>query len=219
MPFLAGLSSWLGSLRLRAALGSSGVQPGPTTGLSTLLVQSGFIDGQVQNGAYTISLANPNLKAERQTEFESGLDAELWGQRVKLEATYYTRKSTDALIDVRLPQSVGVYAQEQNVGSIQNRGLEGAITVQVLNSNDAALELGVSGATNHSKILRLAPGLDNYAPLGSFQPILDRVGYSMDGVWARPLLGWNPNPAGGILSASDIRVGDTAVESLAGPRS
>src|SRR5260370_42292973 len=75
-PFLQRFSGWLGSLRLRAALGSSGVQPGPTTKLSTLYVQNGFVDGRVQNGALPITLANPNLRAERQTEVETGLRAE-----------------------------------------------------------------------------------------------------------------------------------------------
>jgi len=210
-PFMQKVSPWLGSLRLRAAHGSSGVQPGPTTKISQMLVRNGFVDGQVQNGAFLITLANPNLKAERQTEFEGGLDAELWHRRLTLEATYYTRHSSDALVDVPLPQSVGISTEEQNVGSIQNRGIEGAITIQVLSWRDATLDLGVSGSTNHSKVLALAPGVSRLAPIPGFYPVESRVGYSMDGVWARPLLSYNPTPAGGIITANDITVGDTAV--------
>src|SRR5439155_582120 len=209
-PFLRNVSSWLGSLRLRAALGSSGVQPGPTTKISQLSVLNGFVDGQVQNGAYLITLANPNLKAERETEFEGGLDAELWHRRVTLEATYYTRHSSDALIDVQLPQSVGIYTEEQNVGSIRNRGLEGAINVQVLSWRDAILDLGVSGSTNHSRVLALAPGVSKLATLAGFYPVESRVGYSMDGVWTRPLLGYRDLNGDGIIAPNEITVGDSA---------
>jgi hypothetical protein len=210
-PFLQHLSGWLGSLRLRAALGSSGVQPGPTTKISQLWVLNGFVDGQVQNGAYLTTLANPNLKAERETEFEGGLDAELWHRRVTLEATYYTRHSSDALIDVQLPQSVGIYTEEQNVGSIRNRGVEGAVNLQVLSWRNATLDLGVSGSTNHSRVLALAPGVTKLATIAGFYPVESRVGYSMDGVWARPLLAYRDLDGDGIIAPNEITVGDTAV--------
>jgi len=49
------------------------------------------------------------------------------------------------------------------------------------------------------------------APLAGFYPVESRVGYSMDGVWARPLLGYRDLNGDGIIAPNEITVGDTAV--------
>src|SRR5207247_9051835 len=112
--------------------GGSGVQPGPTAARAIGTPITVQADGGAQAGATFTALGNPDLKPERQTEIETGFDAELFKGRVQLEATYYNRKSTDALINRPLAPSVGLAVRQENIGSVRNEGVEGLVSVRVL---------------------------------------------------------------------------------------
>ncbi|HEV8498751.1 MAG TPA: TonB-dependent receptor, partial [Gemmatimonadaceae bacterium] len=97
----------LNNLRLRASWGSSGVQPGQTDALRTIQTVLTSIAGADISGERTNLLGNPDLRPEKSTEFETGFDSRLLGNRVTFEVTYYNKLSKDALIDRVLAPSTG----------------------------------------------------------------------------------------------------------------
>jgi TonB-linked SusC/RagA family outer membrane protein len=203
-------TSWLSQLRLRAAYGSSGVQPDPSAKLTLLSLQNGLVDGTTQPGVFVSQLGNPNLKPERETEFESGLDAELWGGRIQLEGTFYTRRGTDVLVTVPVAQSLGVATQQQNIGTVRNRGIELSARTQILNGRMLGLDAGAQLSVNHNTALSLAPtaqGINSTA----YSFVQHRVGYPLFGAYERPLLAYNDANGDGIIAPNEITLGDTAV--------
>ena len=69
----------LDQFRFRAAIGSSGVQPGQTDALRTIATTLTSINGADISGERSNLLGNPNLRPERSTEFETGFDSRWLG--------------------------------------------------------------------------------------------------------------------------------------------
>ncbi|MEO7475022.1 MAG: TonB-dependent receptor, partial [Gemmatimonadales bacterium] len=87
-PFFS-RTSFINTLRFRAAAGVSGQQPGTTDALRFFNPTSGRKDGSAITGITVGNLGNVNLKPERSREFEIGADAGFFQDRVSVELTYY----------------------------------------------------------------------------------------------------------------------------------
>ncbi|HZO20662.1 MAG TPA: SusC/RagA family TonB-linked outer membrane protein [Gemmatimonadaceae bacterium] len=199
---------WMNQLRFRTAYGASGVQPGTTDAVqyyspTRTLGESGEVPGAV----FT-ALGNPDLKPERSTELEVGLDGSLLGNRLSVEVTYYHKVSKDALVSRVLPPSGGTGETErfENLGEVRNRGWEALVDARVLDLDAFGWNVTLNGATNDNKLVSLG-GLPTIV---SSSTLRQREGYPLNGWWSRRLLGYNDANGDGIISVSEIQVSDTA---------
>lgn len=206
---------WLDQLRLRSAYGASGVQPGNTDALqfyspTRYLGESGEVPAVV----YT-TLGNRNLKPERSTEIEFGLDGTFWGNRIVTELTYYSKLSDDALVSRILPPSLGTgaTARLENVGQVKNAGLEMLVIFQAYQSDNFGWDMSLNGTTTANKLVTLS-GLPNIVVSSTLQ---HREGYPLNGWWSRKLTSYNDRNGDGIIrynadtSITEISVTDTNV--------
>jgi TonB-linked SusC/RagA family outer membrane protein len=187
------------SLRLRAAYGTSGVQPGAVDALAKEQLSQAIVNGQVVTGATLSALGNPDLKPERQTEIEAGLDAQLFGGRVGLELTVYNRQSHDAIVPVSLPPSLGGYSVLQNLGEVRNRGLEGSLTARAINAHLLTLDLSLNGNLNQNRLLTV--GGVPVTPFSQNQP-----GYPLYSAFYLPIVGFGDANGDGIITPGEVQV-------------
>lgn len=77
-------------------------------------------------GAIQTSVVSQELKWEGKATTNVGFDATLFGNRLDLTAEYYNAKSTDLLVNVPIPASVGSIDQAPvvNAASMVNKGIE-----------------------------------------------------------------------------------------------
>lgn len=130
--------SWLSSLRLRAAYGQSGLQPGAfdkyTTWAPVRSPEGGAIEPQ--------NIGNTGLEPERSEEFELGFDAGFLDGRLAFEATYWDRTTKNALILKQFPSAGGfTNAQMDNIGRLDGSGWEFHLDALLLNRRDVRLSL------------------------------------------------------------------------------
>ncbi len=198
----------LSSLRLRAAYGASGNQPGSTAALRFFQSVTGSIAGTDQPGLNIAAIGNDSLKPERAAELELGFDADLFESRAHVEFTYYRKKTRDALVNRVQAASIGGPAQRlENIGSTQNRGFEGVLSVNTRLLPNVDLDLTLSGSRNIGKLVTLRPDI----PVVGTGVQRQVPGYPLFGWWAPPILGYHDINGDGILVASEVIVGDTAV--------
>ncbi len=198
--------SFLSSLRLRGAFGASGRQPGSNDAIPFLVPTTSNVD-QVDTPALILSaLGNPNLKPERSEEIEAGFDAAFFNGTVNLEVTGYKKKSRDALLAVIIAPSAGTAATRfENIGSVQNRGLEAALNMQLVNSKSTGWDATFSFAYNDNAITSLG----NTPPQrGTVNSQIE--GYPINGYWLRPFTFKDAN-GDRLIGVSELTVGDTAV--------
>ncbi|MGZ8755255.1 MAG: TonB-dependent receptor domain-containing protein [Acidimicrobiia bacterium] len=205
-PFFS--ANAVNTLRLRAAYGASGQQPGTTDALRFFSPTAGKKDGAGTTGISFGSLGNTNLKPERSREFEVGLDAGLFNDRVSLEFTYYNKLTKDALIERDIAPSLGAdQSQFVNLSRIRNSGFELAISTRLIDNSSVAWDLTLSGSTTKNRILELGEGVSPIF-VGFYQQ--HRAGYPSGGYWA-PTVSFNDANSDGIIDLTEVELSDSAV--------
>jgi TonB-linked SusC/RagA family outer membrane protein len=198
----------INTLRLRAAYGASGQQPGTTDALRFFNPVAGKKGGVGTTGLSFASLGNADLKPERSREFEIGLDAGLFKDRLSVELTYYSKLTKDALISRSIAPSLGGgSSQFVNLSRIRNRGFELAISTRIIDKPSMAWDVTLSGSTTHNKILDLGAGVSPIF-VGFYQQ--HRTGYPAGGYWA-PLVSFNDANGDGIIDLTEVSLSDSAV--------
>lgn len=82
------------------------------------------IGGSILPGTYPGSIENRNLKWEESAQTNVGLDLAVLEGRVTLIADAYYKRTYDLLLNAPLPSATGFQSAIQNVGELENKGLE-----------------------------------------------------------------------------------------------
>jgi TonB-linked SusC/RagA family outer membrane protein len=121
------------NLKLRASWGLTGSQAiNPYATQSTYsTTQAAFTNSSATSGIILGNPGNPNLKWETTKQTDIGLEAEFLQGKILIEADYFVKNTEDLLLNRPLPGYVGGGNIAENVGVIQNKGWELAVTVPV----------------------------------------------------------------------------------------
>lgn len=199
-------STHLNNLRLRAAWGRAGVQPGTIAALQFLSANTVPLGGTEVGALRLAAIGNADLRPEVTTEIETGFDVALLNNRINVEATYFRKRSTDALFQNPLPPSYGAGANQwQNIAAVQNAGAELSFDVRLLNRDWLTWNAQLNGSLIRNKLVDAGN-----AQLAVTQGSRNVVGYPTFGLWARPIISFADANGDGILTEREIVLGDTA---------
>ncbi|HEX5829771.1 MAG TPA: SusC/RagA family TonB-linked outer membrane protein [Gemmatimonadaceae bacterium] len=182
-------------VRFRFAYGQAGRAPGPYDAIRTFGTSRVVLgDGSIVTGLVTSSPGNLDLKPERGTEYEYGLDASFLDNRIGLELTAYNKKTTDALVSMgNAPSSGFTGARYINFGEISNSGVEIGLSATPVRRDNVTWEASATYATTKNRLDRLSVDVDQiivynpYAP--SVYPLqMIKVGYPIGGFWGADVL-------------------------------
>ena len=148
--------NWLNSLKFSLNYGMTGNDRiGDFTTLSRF--QEGIVaDYNGTLGLLQITAQNPNLRWEKSTAYNIGVEAALLMNRLSLAIHYYHKKTTDLILDVPIPlTNGGQNTMLDNIGAIQNKGID--IDITSLNYHRAGFLWSTSLALsfNNNKVLSL----------------------------------------------------------------
>jgi TonB-dependent starch-binding outer membrane protein SusC len=141
------------SLRLRAAVGSAGQNPGYLAAEQFYNPVAVIVNGQ-DVPAFTVGGAgNPTLRPEKSTEFEAGFDMGLLDDRLNLEYSHYSKKTKDALVNVNLAPSLGTSTNRfDNLGQVSNFGHEAMIRAALFDGRTVKFDLTLNGSWNTNRL-------------------------------------------------------------------
>jgi TonB-dependent SusC/RagA subfamily outer membrane receptor len=151
-------NSVVSTLRLRSAIGKSGLQPGAFDKFTTYSP----LPSELGPGVQPSNLGNDDLKPEVSTEFEIGAEMGLFDDRASLDVTYWNRKVTDAMVDRQFPVSGGFRANQlDNIGEMQAHGVEVNLRGTVIQREGFSLNMFANTAYLHEEITDMggAPSL------------------------------------------------------------
>jgi TonB-linked SusC/RagA family outer membrane protein len=154
--FFQPLSRAISQMRLRASFGTTGRSPGPGDALTTLTAATFNITGTAGAGVVLGNPGNADLKPERGTEFEAGIDASFINNRVGLELTYFRKTTKDLIIARPIPPSLGFNGNPlANLGGVLNSGLELGLNVAALNMSNAKWDIRFGANTLKNELTSL----------------------------------------------------------------
>lgn len=99
------------------------------------------------------TLGNKDLKWEKTTTFNAGLDFTVFDNKLNVQIDWYNNESSNLLIKNQIPSSTGYTTQYQNLGSIRNRGVEIVINATPIRTKDFTWTSDFNIAFNRSKVL------------------------------------------------------------------
>ena len=153
--------------KVRVAYGSVGVQPNtyltrtyyaPASNGYLIEGYGPALDASAYGGGYLrdVTRGNNLLKPERKTEVETGLDLRFLQDRITLSATYYSNKTTDAILAVSQPYTTGYSAQYQNAATLTNKGIELQLDGGIIKTADFSFNLAGNFSQNRNLVTDLA---------------------------------------------------------------
>jgi TonB-linked SusC/RagA family outer membrane protein len=166
--------SWVENLKLRGSYGTLGNinNVGNYDYFQNYNTNLGYnFNNQAVQGVSESKPANTKLSWEKVAMTDVGLDAEILNGKIALSADYYVKTTSDILLGYNVPVEVGTFTRpSQNIGKVENRGLELALTYKNTIGN---WNYSISGniASNQNKVLDLATS-DNLIQGGG-----DKVNY------------------------------------------
>lgn len=206
-------SNTFSNLKVRASYGVTGNSEINTYAPDALLGTgyAAIINNTRVAGVGTNRLANPDLKWERTSQYDVGLEIGILNNRINLEADYYYRKTTDMLLNAPVPTSSGYGSITRNVGSMENRGFEFGLNAAVIRSEDFQWNATFNVSLNRNKVLALATPADIFGvgnPGFTNETGIIRVGESVGSFWGLVRLGvWQPSEAAEAAKFSSYRGG------------
>ncbi|MXV53263.1 SusC/RagA family TonB-linked outer membrane protein [Pedobacter sp. HMF7647] len=140
------------NVKLRTAYGEANNTPAYGSKFTSLGVSniSGFPGLLVNTDA-----GQPDIKPERQKEFETGIDFSLLKGRLGFELTYYNKNISDFLLLTTPPASTGFARHWVNAGDLRNHGVELGLNARPVEARNVTWNSSVNFWLNRSKVTKL----------------------------------------------------------------
>ena len=149
-------------IKLRASYGVTGNQEiGNYRSLVTLgSGANAVIGGQLLAGVAANQLANPDLKWETTSDINFGVDFALMDNKITGSVDMYSKTTEDMLVEVNVPQPAVVTTKLDNVGSVENSGLEFFINSVNMSTKDMSWNTSFNFSTNKNNVVSLGKDVE-----------------------------------------------------------
>jgi TonB-dependent starch-binding outer membrane protein SusC len=104
-------------------------------------------------------LGDPNLKWEKTFQYDAGIEFGFFSNRLSGEVDVYAKKTNDLLLAVNVPATNGHFNNEQstnqilqNLGSLENKGLELSLNVKLLEKKRYSWVAGFNIGFNRNRV-------------------------------------------------------------------
>ena len=163
---------WIDQLKLKLSIGQQGndnIGDYAYTDMYSLTPAS-----DTQMSATFWRIGNPDITWETTTNMNVGLEFNLFKSRLNGSIDFYSKKTTDLLFWLSVPESAGSRGYYGNVGDIRNSGVEFTLSGDVIRTKDLTWNLQFNISHNSDKILKLPEA-----------KITEKGGFTENSMWYR----------------------------------
>ncbi len=107
------------------------------------------------------TLANPSLKAELTTEYEAGVEINLFKNRIIFDGSFYNKKTSDLIFDAAISSATGAAFKSDNNLEVSNKGVELSLGLIPFKSENFTWEINSTFTKNISNVDSIKGGATN----------------------------------------------------------
>ncbi|WP_374048098.1 TonB-dependent receptor [uncultured Parabacteroides sp.] len=202
-------ASWIDNLKFRASWGQLGNQEiGDYAFYNTYMFGQDYNFGNMLYPGISINdkMANSIITWEKTDQIDVGVDADAFGGKLSFTGDFFIKNTRDILLELPIPEIVGVKPPMQNAGKVRNTGME----MQISHNNqinDFKYYATFNFSYVHNEITDLSGGDTPGRSVGD--PINNIYGYVCEGIFrdqadidAHPTQIWGAKP--GDLKYKDL---------------
>lgn len=203
-------NDWIGTLRLRSAVGYAAVQPDVTDINGQYVTGYAYVDGRFVSTAEFARAGNPFLIPERAMEVEVGFDTDMLHDRLQLGVTFAQKDNRNSLVNRNLAYSSGIASapRKENVGRVLNRSVEVTGSARAIENRDMLLMLDYTLTLLDNQVKHLG---DRVMPYGTSATSRIVAGYPIGGIWGPAVLGYHDRNGDGLLAPDEIVRSDSLI--------
>jgi hypothetical protein len=207
------LNSAVSMLKLRASTGLTGAVSFPPYQASTTY---DYYTGNWYStgvGAIVNNYGNESLQWQKTNNYDIGFDLGLLHDRIYISSRYYYKLTHGLLADVILPPSTGFSSYKDNLGDMENKGIELNMKYTVFKNRNWTVNLTANMTRNENKILKISNALKAYNDKADQQQTQDnykgepllrfKEGQSLNTIYAVRSLGIDPENGKEIFVKQD----------------
>jgi len=211
----------INELKLRTSYGLTGNDDIPPFLYADLYSNTSY---NGQPGLYPSNIPNPDLKWETTAQLNIGTDIGLFENRITFTADYYIKKTKDLLLSRPLPPSSGFSSVTENVGEVENKGIELSLSTTNLMNKSVTWNTSINFSINRNKVTKLYNDqpIDDLGRGSSRIEVGEAIGifYSYESLGVDPSTGdivyKDVNGDGQITAADRTKVGNPHPDFIAG---
>lgn len=201
---------FINQLKVRGSLGYTGSE-----NFNSSMAKATYSYGNSQTyleryGAYLMGIENTSLRWQRKYDQNVGVDFSVFNSKLGGRIDYYIANTDDLLTDVTVPSSTGFTTYKENLGQVQNKGIEVALNYRLISIPEKQIYVNVyaNGNRNTNKVRKISNSLETYnseqAAEVTNKPIVRYTeGQSLNAIWAVPSYGIDPVSGQEILISQD----------------
>ncbi|MBO9563164.1 MAG: SusC/RagA family TonB-linked outer membrane protein, partial [Niastella sp.] len=144
-------------LKLRASIGTAGNFNIGDYRFQELYGVSSYAD---LLGTFPNQVANDSLTWEKGESFNIGLEFEAFKGRLRGSVDYYNKKTKSLLLNVPYSQTNGFGTRLENIGEMENKGIEAIAAYDVVSNKNFTLTVRASATFNRNRITELYNNTD-----------------------------------------------------------
>ena len=115
-------------------------------------------NGQLVQGYKPNTIKNDDLSWEKNAMVNVGVDLQMFKGLLGITVDYYNTNTSNMLLNVPVPHLTGYSTALMNIGKVNNRGWEIALTSQKNFTKDFGYSFNANYATNTNEVKALGPG-------------------------------------------------------------
>ena len=191
--FMSGISHIINDLKIRYSWGIAGndrIPGGDYPAVGLVNPTSYDFNGVAYTGYSATSLANQNLRWEKTTSNNVGLDVSVLKGRFNVSVDYYNKTTNDILLSAPIAAATGFTIENKNIGSVRNIGFEVNVGTVNVSTKDFSWTTTGNFSYNKNRVLKLAndntpvyTGFGNTVQIGVNQPLYSYYLYDAIGVY------------------------------------
>jgi TonB-linked SusC/RagA family outer membrane protein len=196
--FMKGIP-WLSNLKLHTSFGQTGnTEISNYRSLALMNTSTTLINNARAGTAQMNAMPNPDLSWEKTTQTDIGINVGLFQNRIEMELDYYYKITDDLLLERPLPFTTGFSSVWENMGRVDNSGIDFMLTTQNINGSSFKWESTLNLNYNKNEVKRLGENNEDIIASSGIGggSILLRVGEPLGNFYAQKRIGlWSTDEA------------------------
>ena len=118
--------------------------------------------GPPLQGVASSEIPNENLRPYTSTTYEGGFELKMFKGRLGMDFTWYSRKTTNDILNAAISSTSGYTSAVLNVGELSNKGIEFLLTGAPVRGDKFGWNISYNIAYNKSKVVKLVDGTNSF---------------------------------------------------------